>query len=154
MIALIICDGTARERANKTIHFSGVIALLLERGLHISDHLVWWQAIISVDRSIPGIIRAGIVTPGWEPIPGVPIVRGTEHEHDVVPVMVMPPVLIVPLWCAVANHGVLLPLPVLASFDPSPLLEFYGRRLCSIRLFCKIEVLRLEWLALCLLLPL
>src|SRR5215475_4250374 len=151
MIALIICDRTTCKRPNKTINFSLVIALLLQRSLHIGDYLVWWQAIISVDRSIPCIIRVGIVTPGWEPIPRVPIVRRTEDEHDVVTVMVMPPVLIVPLCFVVAEHIVLLAVPVLASLDASALLELHRRGLRCVWLFCNIKVLRLERLALCLL---
>ena len=148
MIALVICDRATRERSNKTIHVSVVVTLLLKRRLHIRNYLVWWHAIVSVDGSIPCIIRAGIVTPGGKPITGVPIVRSTEREHDVITVMTVPPVLIVPLWLVVAKHCVLLALPVLASLDPSSLLEFYGRRFRSVRLFWKIEVLRLDCLVL------
>ena len=43
MIALIIGNGTARERPNETVHFSLIITLLLQRGLHIGDHLIWRQ---------------------------------------------------------------------------------------------------------------
>src|SRR5262249_10195026 len=46
-------------------------------------------------------------------------------------------------------HCILLALPILASCDPFPLLEFYRWRLCGIRLFCKIEMLWLKRLALC-----
>src|SRR6201989_1196432 len=58
--------------------------------------------------------------------------------------MTAPPVLIVPLCFVIAKHCVSLALPVLTSLDPSPLLEFYRRRLGSIRLFRKVEVLRLN----------
>ena len=63
--------------------------------------------------------------------------------------MTAPPVLIVPLCAVVAKHCVFLALPVLAPLDASPLLEFYRRRLRSIRLFCEIEVLRLKRFVLC-----
>ena len=103
---------------------------------------------MTIDRSIPCIIRVGTVTPGWEPIARVPVIRRAEHKREVVTVMTVPPVLIVPLGFVVAKNCVFLALPVLASLDPSPLLEFYGWRLRSVRLFCKIEVLRLDWLVL------
>src|SRR6516162_10842667 len=148
MIALIIRDCPTRERSNKTIHFSAVVTLLLKRRLHVGNYLVWWHAIVTVDRPIPRIIRVEIVTPGWEPIPGVPKVRSSERKHDVVMVVVMPPVMIVPLCLVVAKHCVCLTLPILASLDASPLLELYRRRLCRIRLLWKIEVLWLNRLVL------
>src|SRR5262245_28100828 len=135
MIALIISDRTACKRSNETIHFSAVVTLLLKRRLNVCNYLVRRHAVIRVDRSIPCVIRVGIVTPGWEPVPGPPVIRRSEHKRDVVTVMTAPPGLIVPLRFVVAEHCVLLALPVLASLDPSPLLEFHGWRLCSIRLF-------------------
>ena len=97
MIALIIRDRTTRERSNETIHFSVVITLLLKRCLRVRNYLVWWQAIMSIDRSIPCIIRVGSITPGWEPIARVPVIRRSEHKRDVVTIMTAPPVLIMPL---------------------------------------------------------
>src|SRR5262249_61550348 len=106
--------------------------------MHIRNYLVRRHAIVAIDWPVPGIICVRIVTPSWEPVAGVPIVRGSKHEHDVVTVMTAPPVLIVPLRFVVAKHCVFLALPVLASLDPSPLLEFHRRRLCSIWLFLKV----------------
>src|SRR5436190_22763562 len=97
VIALIIGDRTTRERSNKAIHFSVVITLLLQRCLRIRNHLVWRQPVVGVDRSIPRIIGVGIVTPSWEPVARVPVIRRSERKRDVVTVMTAPPVLIVPL---------------------------------------------------------
>ena len=148
MITLIICDRTARERSNETIYFSAVVTLLLKTRLHIRNYLVRRHAIVAIDGPIPCVIGVGTVTPGRKPVAGVPIIRRSEYEHEVVAVMSVPPILIVPLWFVVAKHCVFLALPVLASLDPSSLLEFYRRRLRSIWLFCKIEVLRLKRLVL------
>jgi len=97
VIALVIRERCTRKRANETVHVSAVITLLLERSLYIGDDLVGRQVIISVDGAVPGILRVGIIAPGREPITGVPVIRGAEHERDVVTIMVVPPALIVPL---------------------------------------------------------
>ena len=97
VIALVISNRAAGERSNQAIHFSAVITLLLQHRLHISDNLVRRQAIVAVDGSIPCVVGVGIVSPRGKPISGVPIIWGTEHEYDIVTVMVVPPVPIVPL---------------------------------------------------------
>ena len=56
MIALVIRDCGTRQRAEQTIDFAVIIALLLQCGLHIGDHLIGWQVVIGVDRAIVGII--------------------------------------------------------------------------------------------------
>src|ERR1041385_558762 len=121
-----------------------VITLLLQRRLHIRNDLVRRHAIVCVNRPIPCIVRVGIVTPGGEPVTGIPIIRRSEREHDVVTVMAAPPVLIVPLRLVVAKNRVPLALPILASLNSSSLLESHWRRFCGIGLFGKIEVPRLD----------
>src|SRR5437773_5062372 len=87
VIALEIGNGTARERPNETVHVAMIITLLLEGGLYICDYLVRRQVIVSVDRTVPGIVCVGIVAPGREPITSVPVIRGTEHKDNIVMVM-------------------------------------------------------------------
>src|SRR5713101_3957747 len=97
-----------------------IIALLLQRGLHISDHLVWRQIIVSVDGAIPGIIRVRIIAPGRQPVTRVPIIWRAKHEHDAV-MMTMPPSLVVPLGRVVPENGISGTLPVLATLNVSAL---------------------------------
>src|SRR5437868_10774425 len=142
MVALVTSDCLAGKWTKQAVYLALIITLLLQGGLNIGYYLIGRQAVIRVDGAIVRVICAGIIPPGWIPVSRVPKIRGTEDEHDSV-VMAVPPVLIVPLGFVVAESGIFLTLPVLASLNSPVLLEFYGRRLCSIRLFCKIEVLRL-----------
>src|SRR5262249_10292278 len=134
-------------RANQTVHVAAVITLLLQRGLHISNYLVGRQVIVCIDRSIPRIIRIGIIAPGGEPVTRVPIIRCAEHEHNVIMIMAAPPILVVPLCLVTAKHSILLSLPVFASFNVSALLELHSWRFRGVWLFGKIEVLRFKWLS-------
>src|SRR4029077_18816611 len=146
MVALVIRDRSTCKRSNKTIHFAMVIALLLQRRLHIGDDLIWRQIVVTVDRSVPGIIRVRIVAPRREPVTRVPIIWGAENEHDPV-VMAVPPTLVMPLCPVIPKNRITLALPVLASLDASTLLEVHARGLCRVWLFCKIKMPRLERLA-------
>ena len=125
MIALIICDRTTRERSNETVHVSTVITLLLKSRLHIRNYLVWWQAIISVDRSIPCIIGVGIVTPGWEPVTAIPIVP-TAADQEEVRVIRGIPGLVVPCGLVRSVDLVMGALPVIGVLDAIVLVERYA----------------------------
>src|SRR5262249_32668344 len=119
----------------------------LQRGLHISDHLVWGQVVVSVDGAIPGIICIRIVAPGREPVTCVPIIWRAKHEHDAA-MMTAPPGLVVPLGRVVPENGIPGTLPALATLNVFTLLEFHRRSFCGIWLFGNAKVLRLYWLAL------
>ena len=93
---MIICNRGTRERPEQTVNFALIITLLLQRDLHVRDHLIRWQIIISVDRPVVGIICVGIVAPSWDPIAGIPSIPSTVYENDAV-VVVPPPVPLVPL---------------------------------------------------------
>src|SRR5215472_3024268 len=97
-----------------------IIAMLLQRGLHISDHLVGRHVVVSVDRAIPGIICVRIIAPGREPVTRVPIIWRAIHEHDPV-IVIMPPALVVPLGRVVPEDGIPGTLPALTSLDVFPL---------------------------------
>jgi len=124
-----------------------IIALLLQRGLHVSDHLVWRQIVVSVDGAIPSIIRVRIIAPCREPVTRVPVIWRAKHEHDAV-IMIVPPALVVPLGRVVPENGIPGALPALATLDMFPLLELHSGSLCGIWLFWNIKVLRLYRLAL------
>src|SRR5215471_158943 len=124
-----------------------VIALLLQRGLHIGDHLVWRHVIVTVDGAIPGIICVRIVAPSREPVTRIPIIWRAKHEYDAV-IVIMPPALVVPLGRVVPENGIPATLPALATLNVFPLLELHRGSLCGIWLFWNAKVLRLYWLAL------
>jgi hypothetical protein len=149
VVALVVCDRTTCKRSNKAVHIALIIALLLERRLHIRNHLIGRQIVISVNRAVPGVIGIGIIAPGRIPVTCVPKIRGAENEYHAV-VMIVPPVPIVPLRFVVAESSVTFALPVLASLNAPALLELHRRRLRGVGLFCNIEVLRLKWLRFCL----
>ena len=92
---MVICDRGASKRPEQTIHFALIIALLLQRGLHVGGHLIRWQIIITIDRAIICIIRVGIVTPSRVPISRIPSIPPTVYENDPI-IMVSPPVPVVP----------------------------------------------------------
>src|SRR6266487_423844 len=92
MIALIICNCITRDRPKETVHFALIVALLLQRGLNIGNYLIRRQIVGSIDGSIPGIIRIGVVAQGRKPVTGGPVIRSTERENDT-RVMVVPPTL-------------------------------------------------------------
>src|SRR6266702_6699090 len=112
-----------------------IIAQLLQSCLHISNYLVGREVIISIDGPIPRVISIGRVAPGGVPVTGVEKIRRAEHEHDVVVVVIMPPTLIVPFCVVVAKGGIVLSLPVLASFNVSALLKVHRRRFRDVWLF-------------------
>ena len=97
MIPLVICDCAARKRTNEAVHLPVVVTLLLKRSLDIGYYLVRWQVIITVDRTVPGVVCIGIIAPSREPITSVPIIRCSEHKRNVVTIMAVPPTLIMPL---------------------------------------------------------
>ena len=105
MVALIISDRGTSEWSENTVHFPLIIALRLERGLHVSDYLIGRQVVISVDWPVIRIIGRRIVTPGRVPIIGIPIVPATEHENDAV-VTATPPGSVVPLRSVIPEGGV------------------------------------------------
>ena len=149
MVALVTRDCLAGKWTKQAVYFALIITLLLQSGLNIGYYLIGRQAVIRVDGAIVRVICAGIIPPGWIPVARIPKIRGTEDEHDSV-VMAVPPVLIVPLGFIVAESGIFLPLPVLASFNSAVLLKFHGWGLGGIWLFWNIEVLRLDGLRFCL----
>src|ERR1700757_3747201 len=149
MVALVICDRSTRKRSDQAVHISMIITLLLQRRLRVSNYLVGRQVISRVNRTIPGVIRVGIVAPCGEPVARVPKIRSAEHEYDAV-VMAVPPVLIVPFRFVVAESSILVALPVLASFNAPALLKLHRWGLSGIWLFWNVEVLGLDWLRFCL----
>src|SRR6266704_3298178 len=62
-------------------------------------------------------------------------IRRAEHEHDVVVVVILPPTLVMPFCVVVAKRGIVLSLPVLASFNVSALLKVHRRRFRDVWLF-------------------
>src|SRR5215510_1733162 len=78
-VALVSCKRPARLRADEAVHFTLIVTLLLQRGLHITNYLVRRQVIVGVDGAVPGIIRVGIVAPSREPVTRVPIIWRTKH---------------------------------------------------------------------------
>src|SRR5207245_7345195 len=96
LVALVIGDRRARERPKQTVHFAVIISLLLQRRLHVGNHLIGRQIVIAVDRSVIRIIRvAGIVAPGRIPEPGVPVIPSPAEESNAT-VTLSPPIPVVP----------------------------------------------------------
>ena len=105
MVALIISDRGPREWSENTVHFSVIIPLRLERGLHVGDHLIGRQVVISVDWPIISIIGIRIVAPRRILVAGIPVVRAAEYENDAV-ITAAPPVSVVPLRSVTPEGGV------------------------------------------------
>ena len=93
---MVIRNRGTRERPEQAIDFALIVTLLLQRGLHVRDHLIGWQIVIGVDRAIVSIICVGIVAPCRDPIARIPSIPPTVYENDAV-VMVPPPVPLMPL---------------------------------------------------------
>src|SRR5438445_4182740 len=116
--ALVICDSGARLLPEQTIHFALIIALLLQCGLDICDHLIGRQIVIPVNRPIISVIRIGRVAPRWYPVARIPGIPSTKYENYAV-VMGLPPNLVVPLWRIIPENRITCALPVLAPYDVS-----------------------------------
>src|SRR5205085_10838193 len=108
--------------SRETIEFPIVNTFMLKHGMHISNHLVWRQVVVSLDGTIPGIIGVSIIAPSREPVSRVPVIWHTKDEHDPV-MMTAPPTLVMPLWRVVPENGISGALPVLATLDVPALLE-------------------------------
>jgi hypothetical protein len=109
MIALEICDCRTRHRSKRSIDRATIIALLLERDLHIYNNLPRLQIAVTVNR--PGVwigIKSQIVTPGRIPVTRVPIIISTIHQHDGV-IARPPPVAIVRYAMIIAKCRIVLP---------------------------------------------
>src|SRR5437588_12155452 len=149
MVALVIGDRRARERPEQTVHFAVIISLLLQRRLHVGNHLIGRQIVIAVDRSVIWIIRvAGIVAPGRVPKSVVPIIISPTEESDAA-VTVSPPTPIVPLGSVSPEGLVTLALPILTALNLIVRSELRARDRW-IGFVCEIEAPRLEPLRVCL----
>src|SRR4029453_19448637 len=92
---LVSCNRLARKWPKQAVDIALIIALLLQRGLNVGDHLIGWQAVIARDRAIVSVIRIGCVAPSRVPIARVPSIPPTIYENDTV-VMIVPPRPVVP----------------------------------------------------------
>ena len=79
---MISCDGLSSHRSENTVDRATIITLTLESLLHIYNHLVWRQAIVTVDRAVVRVVIARIVAPGRVPISRVPVVGRAEVKRD------------------------------------------------------------------------
>jgi hypothetical protein len=127
VVALIVSQCRARGRSEHAVYFALVIALRLQRGLNICDHLIGRQIVVGVNRAIIWVVGASrIVTPRRIPITGIPKIPSTVDQNDAV-VMVVPPALIVPLAPVVLESAVLLAIPVLTALNAIVLVELRAR---------------------------
>src|SRR5262249_59986880 len=120
VLGLIARQRVSRQWPEQSIHFTPVIAHLLQHGLHVGDHFVWRLSMLTdIDRSIVGIILGRrTVTPCRIPIAVVPeVVTATDQLHAVV--MCPIPSLIVPFRMIRAEYFILRSLPVLTSLNPT-----------------------------------
>src|SRR6202011_2179644 len=97
LISLVGGERFPGQRPEQSIHFTSVVAHLLQLGLHVRDYAVRRLSTMThIDRGIVGIILgARIVTPSRIPVAVVPIiVTATDQLHAlvtrVVPVPIMP----------------------------------------------------------------
>jgi len=131
VVALIVGQCLARNRSERAVYLTVVIAPRLQRGLNICDDLIGRQIVVGVNRAIIWVVRKGrIVTPGRTPIAGIPKILATADQNDAV-VIAVPPTLIVPLASVVLENGVVLTLPVLTALNAIVLLE---RRALDLRI--------------------
>src|ERR1700680_2386456 len=107
-----------------------VVALRVQRGLNICDHLIGRQIVVGVNGAIIWVVGVSrIVTPRRIPIAGIPKIPATADQNDAVGIVV-PPALIVPLVPVVLESAVLLALPVLTALNAIVLVEL---RACDVR---------------------
>src|SRR5438309_1383088 len=147
LISLISGERLPGHWPEQSVHFTSVIAHLLELGLHVRDHTVRRLSTVThIDRGIVGIILgARIVTPGRIPIAVVPvIVTATDQLHA--GVMRAVPAPIMPFWMIRSEYFVLRPLPALASLNPITLVERDRRNFVRSRLGFEIHVLLFDLL--------
>src|SRR5713101_9042714 len=147
LISLISGERLPGQWPEQSIHFTSVIAHLLELSLHVRDHSVGrFSTMTHIDRGIVGIILgARIVTPCRVPIAVVPIVvTATDQLHS--GVMRAVPAPIMPFRMIRSEYFVLRPLPALASLNPITLVERDRRNFVGSRLCAKIHVLLFDLL--------
>src|SRR3989442_12504506 len=114
MVSLVIGKRCTGKRSEETIHLAMIITLLLQRSLNVGDHLIGWQMIVGVDRTVVDVICGGIVTPGRIPKACIPEIPPTENKNDTA-VMTMPPVSVMPLSPVGAKGVILRAFPILTS---------------------------------------
>src|SRR5207237_7942573 len=149
LVPLVIGDGRTRQRTEQTVHFAVIISLLLQRRLHVGNHLIGRQIVIAVDRSVIWIIRiAGIVAPGRVPKSVVPVIISPTEESDAV-VTVSPPTPVVPLGPVSPERLVMLALPILTALNLIVRSQLHARDRW-IGFVCEVELPGLEPLRVCL----
>src|SRR5207302_9557345 len=147
LISLISGDRLPGQWPEQSVHFTSVIAHLLQLGLHVRDHAVGrFSTMTNIDRGIVGIILgARIVTPCRIPVTIVPvIVTATDQLHA--GVMRAVPAPIMPFRMIRSDYFVLRTLPALASLIPITLVERDRRNFVRSRLGFEIHVLLFDLL--------
>ena len=140
VIGLVTCNRLACEWPEQAVDFALIIALLLQRGLNVGDHLIGWQAVIGIDRTIVSVIRIGSVAPRRVPPARIPVVPSTIYENDTV-VMTVPPTPVVPRRSVIPESPIILTLPVLASLNLPVLLKLHSGVFRRTRVRRQIETL-------------
>src|SRR4030095_10634634 len=104
-----------------TIHLIEIISEVLQCALHVRDHLIWRQILVSIDRAVKGIGRVErVIAPGRIPPAGIPtpITPANQNDH----IAVMPPpvtvVMVLPMIVVFRtgrDNGVPFPAPITQS---------------------------------------
>src|SRR5207248_6485438 len=84
------------------------------------DHLIRWQIVVGVDRTVVCVIGSWVVAPSRDPVSPIPSIPSTVYENDAV-VMVPPPVPLGPLGRIVPENFIFGALPGLAPIKGSVL---------------------------------
>ena len=90
IVLLVTFQRGTRCRTQNTINLIGIISEVLQCALHVRDHLIWRQILVTIDRLVKGIGRVErVIAPGRVPPAGIPtpITPVNQNDH----VAVMPP---------------------------------------------------------------
>src|SRR4029453_4348831 len=82
VISLVGCDGFPGHRPKDPIDRSIVVTGGCQRFLDIDGHLVRRQSVVAVAGAIVNITHGRRITPGREPVAGVPVPPAAIHEDD------------------------------------------------------------------------
>ena len=95
MIALVVRNCGPSQRSHRAINRVTKITALLQCALHIRDHLVGWQSIITIDWLIVGIVGiVRIIAPRWIP-PAIIPTPPSKIEKDDGSAAASPPIAVV-----------------------------------------------------------
>src|SRR5262249_23372343 len=112
---LIFRERSARLRPKHSVDIALIVALLLERGLHVGYDLAGvFMRTRSVDRSIINVDRVRSITPRRVPVGTVPVIPAAVDEDDL-RVMPIPPPGVMPKRMVVREDLILRAFPFVSA---------------------------------------